>query len=133
MPQEALVSMVELQPGQQGLLRRVGSRDAGVLRYLSKLSLTPGQTVRLVEAAPFKGPVTVELVSRNGYQNGDATQVVGCELAEQLFILPAELRDSEPRKASGSPANFSVRLSIFQQYHSPRALTIRAWRQREDS
>jgi DtxR family Mn-dependent transcriptional regulator len=87
---EELVPMVELQPGQQGLLRRVGNRDASVLRYLSKLSLTPGQTVRLVEAAPFKGPVTVELISDIGYQNGDAKQVVGCELAEQLFILPHE-------------------------------------------
>ena len=90
MPQESLVAMPDLQPGQRGLLRRVANRDAGVLRYLSKLSLTPGQTVKLVDAAPFRGPVTVELLSLNGRQNGEATQVVGYELAEQLFILPQD-------------------------------------------
>ena len=90
--QEDLVPMPDLSPGQQGLLRRVGSRDASVLRYLSKLNLIPGQTIRLVDVAPFRGPVTVELVMQNGSHddshNGDATQVVGCELAEQLFVLP---------------------------------------------
>jgi DtxR family Mn-dependent transcriptional regulator len=90
MPDEELVSIVEMQPGQRGLLRRVGNRDASVLRYLSKLSLTPGQIVKLVEAAPFKGPVTLELLGINGFQNGHATQIVGCELAEQLFILPQQ-------------------------------------------
>ena len=70
------------------MLRRVGSRDAGVLRYLTKLQLTPGQTIKLVDVAPFKGPVTLELVTTNGRQNGGTMQILGCELAEQLFILP---------------------------------------------
>jgi DtxR family Mn-dependent transcriptional regulator len=88
MPQEMLVAVPDLLLGQQGMLRRVGNRDASVLRYLSKLKLTPGQTVKLIEIAPFKGPVTLELLSENGQRNGAATQVVGCELAEQLYILP---------------------------------------------
>lgn len=88
MPEEDLVTAPNLERGQQGLLRRVGSRDAGVLRYLTQLKLTPGQTVRLVDVAPFKGPVTLEVVSSNGQQNGASTQILGCELAEQLFILP---------------------------------------------
>lgn len=88
MSQEQLVPVSNLVPGQQGLLRRVGNRDASVLRYLSKLKLVPGQTLKLVDVAPFKGPVTLELVSENGRENGGITQVVGCELAEQLFIVP---------------------------------------------
>jgi DtxR family Mn-dependent transcriptional regulator len=85
LPQEELAPVVEMQPGQSGLLRRVGARDASVLRYLSQLELTPGRTVTLVELAPFDGPVTLELA---GVRNGDATQVLGRQLAEQLFILP---------------------------------------------
>lgn len=88
LPQEELVTVPNLQLGQQGMLRRVGSRDAGVLRYLTKLMLTPGQTVKLVDVAPFKGPVTLELIFANGQQNGGTTQILGCELAEQLYILP---------------------------------------------
>jgi DtxR family transcriptional regulator, Mn-dependent transcriptional regulator len=86
--QEELVAAPDMQPGQQGMVRRVGSRDAGVLRYLNKLQLTPGQTVKLVDVAPFKGPVTLEVVSENGCQNGESRHILGCELAEQLFVLP---------------------------------------------
>ena len=77
-----------LTPGQAGVLRRVGTNDARVLRYLSQLTLEPGQALRLVDLAPFGGPVTLELL--NG-ANGDepiATKILGSELAAQLFIRP---------------------------------------------
>ena len=89
--------MPDLAPGNHGVLRRVGSRDASVLRYLGKLRLIPGQTIRLVEVAPFKGPVTVEFIGDNGTHNGDASQIVGRELAEQLFVLPADFANAGQR------------------------------------
>lgn len=101
LPAETLLPLPALKPGQSGVLRRVGTRDARVLRYLTRLSLEPGQTLRMVEVGPFRGPVTMELLANpaqmngagpNGHaQNGDApnTQILGHELAEQLFILPA--------------------------------------------
>ena len=84
MPAEPLLSVVELQPGQQGKLRRVGSTDARVLRYLTQLDLMPGCTIKLVDRAPFSGPVTLE-VSQNGHPS--STKILGNELAEQLFVL----------------------------------------------
>jgi len=95
LPVEELAPVVEMQPGQSGLLRRVGIRDASALRYLSQLQLTPGRTVKLVEMAPFDGPVTLEL---GGALNGDATQVLGRQLAEQLFILPEERVQVDPAR-----------------------------------
>jgi len=59
------------------------------------LQLTPGRTVKLVEMAPFDGPVTLEL---GGALNGDATQVLGRQLAEQLFILPEERVQVDPAR-----------------------------------
>ncbi len=88
LPDESLLSLVDLTPGQAGVLRRVGTNDARVLRYLSQLTLEPGQVLRLVDLAPFGGPVTLELL--NG-ANGDepiATKILGSELAAQLFIRP---------------------------------------------
>lgn len=87
--EETLISLLEMEPGQQAVLRRVGARDASVLRYLGRLRLTPGQTVRLIERAPFNGPVTLEMLhndgsSRNG--NGAPTQVLGNELADRLYV-----------------------------------------------
>lgn len=94
MPDEQLFSLVELQPGQRGTLRRVAAHEPSLLRYLSQLQLTPGRKVKLVELAPFHGPVTVELlnVSANGTGNGNGadhpphTQILGSALAEQLFF-----------------------------------------------
>lgn len=82
---EELVAVTELPPGQGGVLRRVGSTDARILRYLAQLKLEPGRMVKLVDAAPFNGPVTLDV-----YENGDTshvlTQMLGSELAGQLFI-----------------------------------------------
>lgn len=84
MPAERLISLMRLEPGQHGELRRVGRTDAHVLRYLTQLDLVPGRKVKLVEKAPFSGPVTLEVF--NGLQNNGATKIVGSELADQLFI-----------------------------------------------
>lgn len=89
MAEEQLLPLAMLEPGYSGVLRRVGTRDARVLRYLSRLDLEPGQTLTLVEVAPFRGPVTLGVGS--GYVNGNGgdhgvTQILGHELAEQLFV-----------------------------------------------
>jgi hypothetical protein len=59
-----------------------------VLRYLAQLKLEPGCTVRLVDAAPFNGPVTLNLQQApNGEAPHALTQMLGSELASQLFII----------------------------------------------
>ncbi|MEZ4735938.1 MAG: metal-dependent transcriptional regulator [Caldilineaceae bacterium] len=85
MPADSLVSLLKLEPGQGGELRRVGITDARVLRYLTQLDLIPGRELKLVEKAPFSGPVTLEVF--NGDSIGGATKILGSELAEQLFVL----------------------------------------------
>lgn len=90
MPAEWLKPVTELATGESGLLRRVDSGDARVLRYLSQLKLIPGCSVTLVDAAPFNGPVTLALRERDDahVQNADVqTQVLGSELAAKLFIV----------------------------------------------
>lgn len=84
LPQESLVALTAMLPGQQGELRRVGAHDARVLRYLTQLHLQPGQQLRLVELAPFNGPVTLELF--NGGSTPVLNQMIGSELAAQLFV-----------------------------------------------
>jgi DtxR family Mn-dependent transcriptional regulator len=90
MPDEQLLPLTALEPGQQGVLQRVGSKEPSVLRYLTQLKLMPGRQVRLVDLAPFNGPVTLELMNLN---NGDAhakhTQILGSELADTLFVQVA--------------------------------------------
>ena len=53
-------ALTELTPETEGVLRRVGTDDPSVLRYLSRLGLVPGCKLRLVDVAPFNGPISVE-------------------------------------------------------------------------
>lgn len=85
LPLERLVTVPEMTPGQRGVLRRVASNDARVLRYLSQLALEPGRTLRLVDLAPFNGPVTLDLFNGQTAQP-TATQVIGSELAAKLYV-----------------------------------------------
>src|SRR5919204_2391304 len=58
--QTSLRPLAELAPGERATIRRVPDADGELLRYLAELALLPGETVQLVEAAPFGGPVVVE-------------------------------------------------------------------------
>lgn len=95
MPQEQLRALPALHAGESGILRRVGIADARVLRYLSRLDLEPGRILRLVDTAPFNGPVTVEISGNNNGSNAVTTQVVGHELAAQLFVIQPHHTRSE--------------------------------------
>lgn len=88
LPQEQLVCILELKPGEYGVLRRVATNDARILRYLSHLHLMPGHQLRLVEMAPFNGPVTLTVTNQDSHQ--PITQIVGSELAEKLFVYLPE-------------------------------------------
>jgi DtxR family Mn-dependent transcriptional regulator len=87
MPIEELSPVTAMEPGQHGILQRVGSKEPSVLRYLSQLKLIPGRKVRLVDVAPFNGPVTLELLNlSNGDAQSNPTQILGSELADSLYI-----------------------------------------------
>ena len=87
MPDERLLPVTALEPGQFGVLQRVGNKEPSILRYLSQLKLVPGRQLRLVDLAPFNGPVTLELLNlTNGDAQANPTQILGSELADSLFV-----------------------------------------------
>lgn len=60
------------------VISRVNSHDSERLRYLGQLGLKPGTRFRLVERAPFNGPLTLEF-------NGQRV-VIGHELAQVVRV-----------------------------------------------
>lgn len=88
MPEERLMPVWELTPGRQAVLRRVDSSDARVLRYLSQLLLMPGRRVKLVDVAPFNGPVTLEMLHDDEVTK--TTQILGRELADKLHVFATQ-------------------------------------------
>ncbi|MBV7329061.1 metal-dependent transcriptional regulator [Chloroflexi bacterium TSY] len=95
MPDDDLISILELDVGKSAVLVRVGFSDARVLRYLSQLHLIPGCRIQIVDKAPFKGPVSLKLIAQS-YNPNFATElenegltsspIIGSELASKLFM-----------------------------------------------
>ena len=53
--------LAEMVAGDVAVIRRVPDGNAELLRYLGELGLVPAKQVRLVERAPFAGPLTIEV------------------------------------------------------------------------
>lgn len=74
-------SLADLTAGAVADVMRVADEDPTLLRYLADLALTPGCTVRVVDRAPFGGPITIEV-------DGGAHRLVGPALAERVLVRP---------------------------------------------
>jgi DtxR family Mn-dependent transcriptional regulator len=58
---DEMVCLSDLEAGSMTVVRRVPDGDPELLRYLATLGLVPAEEVRIVDRAPFDGPVTVEV------------------------------------------------------------------------
>ena len=75
-----LGSIADLTVGELAAVRRVSDRSGDRLRYLAELGILPGVQIRVLERAPFDGPITVHV--------GDAQRVIGSALAREVFVEP---------------------------------------------
>ena len=76
----------DLAAGATADVMQVSDDDPSLLRYLDDLAIRLGSTVRVVDRAPFGGPITLAV--------GRAQRVVGPALAERVLVRPhgAQLR-----------------------------------------
>jgi len=77
----------DLAAGAAADVMQVSDDDPSLLRYLDDLAITLGSTVRVVDRAPFGGPITLAV--------GRARRVVGPALAERVLVRP---HGAGPRK-----------------------------------
>jgi DtxR family Mn-dependent transcriptional regulator len=81
----------DLRAGEVALIAEVSDTDSALLRYLAELGLFPGVSVRVLEVAPFGGPITLVLCEREGPGAAPAGApgkeiAVGVEAAGQVFV-----------------------------------------------
>jgi DtxR family transcriptional regulator, Mn-dependent transcriptional regulator len=67
-----------LEAGDKATVERIPDGDGELLRYLSKLKLTPGRRVEVRESAPFDGPLTVRV--------SGSDHAISRELAAQIGV-----------------------------------------------
>lgn len=67
--------------GAEGLVVRVGEEDDEMLTYLGSIGLMPGARVRVIEVAPFEGPM---LVAISGSEHAISRLVAGLVYVEHV-------------------------------------------------
>ena len=77
-----LRTLADVAQGERLRVRRVQDEDAERLRYLAELGIRPGALVRILDKAPFDGPITLWVDDAGG----GATRAIGVGLAEQVFV-----------------------------------------------
>jgi DtxR family Mn-dependent transcriptional regulator len=75
-------TLADVAAGTTADVMQVSDDDPSLLRYLADLAIKPGSEVRVVDRAPFGGPITLEI--------GAATRVVGPALAERVLVRPRQ-------------------------------------------
>ena len=78
-----LRTLSDVATGEQVRVRRVQDEDADRLRYLAELGIRPGAMVRILDKAPFEGPITLWVGEAAG-----AARAVGVGLAAQVYVEP---------------------------------------------
>jgi DtxR family Mn-dependent transcriptional regulator len=75
--------LAALEPGDKAQVQSVPDGDGELLRYLVSLALIPGQTVTLLQAAPFSGPLTLRIDRHEA--------AISAELAAQIRVAALEV------------------------------------------
>ncbi len=73
-----LRSLDDVKVGMTARVARMSDRDPALLRYLGELGIRPGASLRLVDRAPFDGPLTVGV--------GRARHVIGAAVARKVYV-----------------------------------------------
>ncbi len=79
MPEIASLSVCDAEEGKSYLIGRVKDQDPELLRYLEKSGVIPGVKIKILEKAPFEGPIKVLL------ENEEFT--FGYSIARQVYLV----------------------------------------------
>jgi DtxR family transcriptional regulator, Mn-dependent transcriptional regulator len=73
-----LERLSDLPVGASGVIRQVSDSEAEMLRYLGARGLVPDAMVKILDKAPFNGPITL--------QTGKNSHVLGRDLAGHVWV-----------------------------------------------
>ena len=81
-----LRSLADTPAGDRVRVCQVYDEDGDRLRYLAELGIRPGAMVRILDRAPFDGPITIWVDSAAG----GSSRAVGVGLAREVLVEAAE-------------------------------------------
>ncbi|MDO6759859.1 metal-dependent transcriptional regulator [Tamlana sp. 2_MG-2023] len=72
------VNILEVKPGNEGVLAQVKDSSDVFLRYLNKNNLALGDTIKVIDFEPFDNSLTIETASQK--------MIISSEVAKNLYI-----------------------------------------------
>lgn len=78
-PKMAQLAIIDAEEQESYFIGRVKDQDPELLRYLEKIGIIPGVKIKVLEKAPFKGPIKVLL--------GDQVETLGYNIAEHIYLV----------------------------------------------
>lgn len=82
MPRVVDEPLHDVATGHEYVVSRANTHDSEMLRYLDSLGLRPGTTLRLIDRAPFNGPLRVRV--------GESEHFIGHEMSRVLRVCTRE-------------------------------------------
>ncbi|WP_322795367.1 metal-dependent transcriptional regulator [Tepidiforma sp.] len=76
----SMTTLADIGEGQEVEIDRVFEEDEQLLKFFDEEGIRPGVRVRLEEAAPYRGTITVRL--------GERTVVLGTPVANKIWVVP---------------------------------------------
>jgi len=89
------VALSELAVGEAARVTRVQSHDAALLRYLGDLGICPEASLRVIEIAPFEGPLTLDVAGRR--------VAIGHTVAARVNVALNEGSEDDPQMRTVLP------------------------------
>ena len=83
MPKMALLPLTDASINNQYIIGRVRDQESELLRYFEKIGVIPGVQIRIIDKAPFNGPILVKLE--------DVEKTIGFNIAEQVYLVEQEI------------------------------------------
>lgn len=83
MPKMALLPLTDASINNQYIIGRVRDQEPELLRYFEKIGVIPGVEIRIIDKAPFNGPILVKLE--------DIEKTIGFNIAEQVYLVEQEI------------------------------------------
>ncbi len=74
-------SLASFEPGETVEIKRLADNDSEMLAYFEKMGLLPKVKVKILEKAPFNGPLTIEF--------NEDKQIIGNEIAKNIYVEKA--------------------------------------------
>jgi len=78
MPETDEISLVDVEAGKSVVISRLADNDSKMLAYFEELELMPNKDLKVIEKAPFNGPITLKY--------GEKDKIIGYEVARNIYV-----------------------------------------------